>query len=235
MGCDIHLYVERREGADWVTADRWKRDKYEEASDRLTVNCEDRFYSERNYGLFAILADVRNGRGFAGIKTGEGFNPMSDPRGLPDDCSLEVRGESDGWGEDGHSHSWFTVSELMVYDWTQVSCLQGWVDAVNFEEFERWRKSRGEGPESYCGMVGGGGVRHVTNDEMREMIKGKGEGKYGNAYTTAIAAAAPSCYTMVEWEIPYYKCARTFLSETMPRLWQLGKPKDVRIVFWFDN
>jgi len=29
----------------------------------------------RNYDLFAILANVRNGHGFAGIKTGGGIRP----------------------------------------------------------------------------------------------------------------------------------------------------------------
>lgn len=236
MGCDIHLYVEKLQDGKWVAADRWTKDKYaEEGEDRLTVEYENRYYTGRNYNLFAILADVRNGRGFAGVKTGEGFNPICEPKGLPEDCSPEVERESDSWGSDGHSHSWLTVAELMAYDWTQVSCLQGWVDAVNFEEFDRWRRDQGEGPEEYCGGVSGSATRHVSNDDMRAMIKGKAEGIYGSAYQAAIAAAAPGCYTLIEWTIPYYKCASKFLSEVIPRLWLLGQPSEVRIVFWFDN
>lgn len=53
-------------------------------------------YHGRNYDVFAILADVRNGRGFAGIETGDGFVPIlgfgeAALRGLPDDLSPELR------------------------------------------------------------------------------------------------------------------------------------------------
>ena len=42
-------------------------------------------------------------------------------------------------------------------------------------------------------------------------------------------------YTKVEWEQPYYEVAKQFLWETLPRLWRLGRPEDVRIVYFFDN
>lgn len=201
----------------------------------MEVAYENRFYSCRNYGLFAILADVRNGRGFAGIKTGEGFNPIADPRGVPSDCCEEFRKEQDNYGSDGHSHSYFTVSELMAYDWTQVTCLQGYVDGKNFEEFERWKKKDGESPSEYCGMVSGQFVTHISNDEMRAVITQKIGDKRGSEWQQAVETLDPHCYTLVEWTQPYYKCCKEFLGETLPRLWQLGKPDDVRIVFFFDN
>lgn len=70
-------------------------------------------FSERNYGLFAILADVRNGRGFAGDKIGEPTVPISAPRGIPADASEGYASEVD----DGHSHTWYLLSELLDYDW----------------------------------------------------------------------------------------------------------------------
>lgn len=45
----------------------------------------------RNYNLFSILANVRNGVGFAGCKTGEGFEPIAMPRGFPADASPAVK------------------------------------------------------------------------------------------------------------------------------------------------
>lgn len=74
-------------------------------------------YSGRNYNLFAILANLRNGRGFAGVLTGEPTVPIDAPRGVPDDASLAYRNEVDNWGTDGHSHSWFSLHELLAYDW----------------------------------------------------------------------------------------------------------------------
>lgn len=228
MGCDIHFYVERKENGKWATCDRWKKE-----DDYLCVEYHSRFYNGRNYNLFSILADVRNGRGFAGIKTGEGFNPISEPRGIPDDCCSEYRQAADQYGIDGHSHSYFTIAQLMSYDWTQVSCLRGVVDAVNFESFDRYKKANGDGPDEYCGSVGGALTKMVSNDEMRALIAGSSESGLG--YPEAITAAAPHTYTMVEWTSPYYKCCKQFLGETMPRLWRLGKPDEVRAVFFFDN
>jgi len=213
MGCDIHLFVERREGDKWVSCDRWEQ---EDGWYSVTNS----FYYERNYDLFAILANVRNGRGFAGVKTGEGFASISEPRGVPADAAPEFLRVVEQWGVDGHSHSYLTVAELMAFDWTQVSCKQGWVDAENYQGFQ-WRKRRGEGPEEYCGDVFGQGITKLSNDEMQAKIDAK--------------ESLNQTYTLVEWTQSYYAVAAHFLSHTLPRLWTLGKPEDVRIVFFFDN
>ena len=42
-------------------------------------------------------------------------------------------------------------------------------------------------------------------------------------------------YCQIEWEEPYHKSAGQFYNKTMPALRALGKPEDVRIVFFFDN
>lgn len=43
----------------------------------------------RSYNTFAMLADVRNGSGFAGIKTSDGFPVIHEPRGLPADLERD--------------------------------------------------------------------------------------------------------------------------------------------------
>lgn len=63
----------------------------------------------RGYNAFAMLADVRNGRGFAGIKTSDGFPVMHDPRGLPDDLQADDQVKIDrnklvaAWDWDGNT------------------------------------------------------------------------------------------------------------------------------------
>lgn len=237
MGCDIHFYVERRVDDKWITADKWTPNKYagEEGEPAQSVEYDDHFYHGRDYNLFAILADVRNGRGFAGIKTGEGFVPIAEPRGIPDDACHEYKEVAERYGSDGHSHSYFTVAELLAYDWTQVTCLQGWVDPKNFEEFERWKKRGGEGPSEYCGAVMGQSIEHVSNEEMRAYVKQVLTDKRGSEWKTAVETLNPHKVTLLEWTETYAHCCQKFLSETLPRLWQLGKPEDVRIVFFFDN
>ena len=48
----------------------------------------------RSYNMFAMLADVRNGRGFAGIKTSDPFPVIQEQRGLPSDLVLNEDGDS---------------------------------------------------------------------------------------------------------------------------------------------
>ena len=93
MGCDIHGWVEvKKDYLDWW--DGVIR------IDRLV---------ERNYVMFACLANVRN---YDEVK------PISDPRGIPSDVSDEAKKDIEGWGEDGHSHSWLTWKEIKEYDWS---------------------------------------------------------------------------------------------------------------------
>lgn len=228
MGCDIHLYVEKRDAEGvWRSADDWEPEEYDEDSEgnplyHAVVPYEKLFYSGRNYELFAILADVRNGRGFAGCDTGDRLNPIDDPRDLPDDVSAAVRQCSNDWGCDGHSHSWFTIAELLAYDWTQVVVKRGYVSLKEYREWIRWRRGHGEGPEEYCGGVGGGSTRIVTEEEMQKLAAQEG-GPDGFVYC------------QVSWTESYNSLARHFWWSCMPKLLALGKPEDVRIVFWFDN
>ena len=236
MGCDIHFFVENQVNGAWLSADKWPPNKYadEEGEPPHILDYKDSFYHDRNYNLFAILADVRNGSGFAGCDTGNGFVPICEPRGVPDDVSEQVASESDRMGVDGHSHSWLTVDELLAYDWTQTSKLRGFVNAAEYYEWNHWRRKEGEGPESYRGDIFGGSVEKISEKELRRRIEELTDGDWSRQ-EEKVKEGLPSVYCQVEWEQPYYKVARKFLAETMPRLWRLGKPEDVRIVFWFDN
>lgn len=240
MGCDIHFFVEKRVEGKWVSADKWEIDKDDDEPRQPRVPWEQSFYHSRNYNLFAILADVRNGRGFAGVKTGEGFNPISPPRGLPDDVSPEVGKEAVRWAGDGHSHSFLTVEELLDYDWTQTTHLEGDMHAMEFERWERYDRRKGDGPDSYAGAIMGRDFVRIDEDKLREMLaKKKAELEnnkvFGPEWAEAMDAEFGKYITRSSWEAPYYKCAAQFLTECMPKLWRLGKPADVRIVFWFDN
>lgn len=134
MGCDIHMFVEKKVNNKWEKLskkfkyrhyDPTRENKIDEDGYEWNPEFTDSPYSDRNYDLFAILADVRNGRGFAGCYTGEGFNPISEPKGLPKDASNEVKLEFFDWGSDAHSASFFTIKELKDYDWSQQTITHG--------------------------------------------------------------------------------------------------------------
>jgi len=167
MGADIHFYVEKKVDGKW----RIQGDVSREVEDDYThINVNSVFSSDRCYNSFAILADVRNGRGFAGIKTGEGFNPISAPRGIPKDASDEYKEIVEQWGVDGHSHSYHTLRQLLDYDWMQETQLQGWADVRTYLEWVFYGK-KSSGPKSCCDGVDGPNIKHMSEKEAADIVK----------------------------------------------------------------
>lgn len=262
MGCDIHFYVERRNKKGvWVftkpvkppcnTCEGTGKKQFAPKAtaeynadvgapcwfcDGKGIDPYPSYYSGRNYDLFAMLADVRNGRGFAGIKTGEGFNPIAEPKGLPDDASKQMKKAAEDYGEDGHSHSYLTLAELEKYDWDQVTQHQGYVTSYEYEEWVE--KGKVGGPSSWCGGVSGGSVKIVTNFQMEELIR---EGKAGKKSEEKVGpfGIGASYYTPIKWHEYYRESAGSFYTKTLPALRELaekhGGPENIRIVFFFDN
>lgn len=109
MGCDVHSYVETSHKGHW---------------DSLEFHP----FADRNYGAFAFLAGIRN---YSAV------TPISEPRGMPADPGFIVGLRQKEWGEDGHTHSWLMVSELLAFNY----------DA----EMEDRRYTRQEGPNFFNG------------------------------------------------------------------------------------
>ena len=98
MGCDIHLYKEKKVDGVWVSADENWVDQYGEG---LDVPYQERF-TDRNYELFGFLSK--------GVRGEFDFSFLE--RGIPIDACVEVSNVCDGWGCDGHSHSYLYIHEL---------------------------------------------------------------------------------------------------------------------------
>ena len=108
MGCDIHLYTERkfhlRDRDVWFCTDYLKQNVYhlvdpdEKEYEHISI------FDDRNYELFYMLAGVRDGD----------YEPIDEPRDLPQDVSDYVKAQSDYWGCDGHSHSYYTAKEIFA-------------------------------------------------------------------------------------------------------------------------
>lgn len=114
MGCDIHSLAQVKKDGSWKTI-------------KIRIAQE-----PRSYNTFALLADVRNGVGFAGRETGEAWPVLYPCRGLPDDIEKDEDDESNVkldftwyWSFDpdkkdpqttlwmgDHSHSWLSLSEI---------------------------------------------------------------------------------------------------------------------------
>lgn len=160
MGADIHGVFQRRVNDEW-----------------LDVPSE--YTWDRHYALFALLANVRNGFGFAGVVTGQAVKPIATPRGLPDDFVIINDGETHPipdelasewelqdakerheppsiWMGD-HSHSWLTSDEILSHNWPVVwKC-----GIVAIKDFNNWDGV--SAPQSYCGVISGGRVIVAEN------------------------------------------------------------------------
>lgn len=219
MGCDIHSIGQIKLGSN-----NWKTVKVSPGGD------------DRNYDSFAVMADVRNGFGFAGVKTGEGWEPISKPRGLPDDIlklidydfHLKVASYVPKWSPNSeprteawlgdHSHSWLLLSEMENAMKGLSEQFYETFGVITKESFLKLKE--GEQPESWCGGVRGLDVK-VFPAKMVPSMKGD--------------------YTHVEasWKTP-----------ATEKLWQLKKiiealtkikeennltSDEVRLVFGFDS
>jgi len=110
MGCDIHLFTERKRNINdqerWVNIDHLKLNPYYGNNEYEDVFVVLNLFEKRDYRLFSILGNVRN-------YSNNYF--ISEPRGLPHDCSELTKKESIKWGCDGHSHSYLTLEELKKF------------------------------------------------------------------------------------------------------------------------
>jgi hypothetical protein len=132
MGCDIHTYVEKKIYGVWTAL-------YGESPyDKSELSLEGWIYCDRSYRLFTVLAGVRS--------YGEVIQPIAEPKGLPEDVTEVVKYEYDG---DGHTSSWFTLTELLAFDWHQKHLSKAYTSEKNAELL----KQTGEPPSSCRGSL----------------------------------------------------------------------------------
>ena len=94
MGCDIHVYLEKKFGDKWIGVQEVRHffhypapeEGKEPKKEYSWVGAKSRYDD-----LFATLAGVR------------GVGP--DPKGLPDDASEMVLAVATHWQSDGHTHA----------------------------------------------------------------------------------------------------------------------------------
>ncbi len=230
MGCDIHIYVERRDpdSGVWAAIDgpdlmypvyeQWVK---EGRAKKIPSYARERsyggwLYEGRSYTLFAILADVRNY---------DDLVPMSAPRGLPKDISPRVRGIAEEFGGVGHSHSWYTFKELRDYFVaTQHTIRVGGL--ISLDEY-RLLKENGDLPNHSCRGVSGPNVQTINEKEADRLL-------------TGAAPLDPKIKYFVDamWPVPIAEACKDFVSAITERLAPIAEEvgeDNLRVVFWFDN
>lgn len=234
MGCDSHPCIEvRRRNGKWGLIDT--KHKYYKLLDREGANYEDvekakpsfiRVLGDRDYDLFAVLADTRN---YVGAK------PLFAGRGFPEDVSKATVKEIPE-DSDYHSHTHFTVQELIDAPWEKTAC-KNYEVILYADQFQTWKET-GKLPEDFDPLPYEEDefTHEVTEHEMTLLLMAESVKKLarkgrrqGRRFSTRYG--------------PYVKI-RTKLNykQLVPRLFgviddlkKIGDPEDVRVVIAFDN
>ena len=196
MSTTLYLRVQRRE----PDGERWMDVIVpQEREDRLQFQ-----------NIYAQLGGVRNGQGFAGVRTGEPFVPVAADRGDVKGCSL--RGAEYGY-------SWTLLSELLSYDLDRTTERCG---VIERRQFESWDRKRWLG--AYCGWIEGPHIL-VVEDAWID--------RQGIVDAPDVQVLASYTHVLIHWRETYRESGGALWSEFVPWLQTLGAPDDVRIVFGF--
>lgn len=188
------------------------------------------WYHSRSYDTFAILANVRNGHGFAGIKTGDGFRPIAMPRGVPDNVDPRLL-EITSWD---HTPSWLLLGEVLGYDWEQTTSHTGLIplqpvkddDPFERDSFVDW-VARGRGrPKSWSGDIWASDVVKIDQHAAELAVTNQGQ---------SVLDPGKRYFVQVSWTETYRESAETFLAFVDEFLVPLGDPWDTRLTFGFDS
>ncbi len=230
MGCDIHMLFKKREVGDapWRLFVPVVHCPLHSGVDKQCWHCDEAgsaYYDARNYHLFAILGNVRNAFGFAGVKTADrAFRFISEHRGVPDDACPQLRAIANEEDFDAgylgdHSFTHVSLKELVEFDWEQQNTLSGIISA---EQFIKWD---GKGPEAYSGGITGPGIRVV--DHLVPALLAAPE-------LWLEAQGSPS-HVRVCWRVTYREAVGEVFFALIEALKAHGKPENVRMVFGFDS
>ena len=226
MGTDITAYAERRQpDGSWVLvnglrpntsyflggAERYSEEENDPWPPLIPVEA---FDMVRNYELFAILANVRNGIRTAG---GVHFECISLPRGLPEDLSLELRKFTNLLEDGNHSHTWMLLEEILTFSWKEKSVLrEAMVDSRVAHLFGYEQNSSSKQKWQSPDQPRAGFPFREWPEEIRI------------SYATYLRDGVT-----VQWLETYEEIAGDFF-ELLEPLSALGDPADTRLVFWFD-
>lgn len=206
MGCDIHVCCEfKNSKGEWINCDYFKLNPYYCPKDIESGEQEWEIipiYDDRNYSLFATLANVRNYGGTTVI---------SEARGLPDDIHPLTKKIVDDWGRDGHTHSYYTLRELLDYMSTgPITTYSGLITIEQAKDLDNFNIY----PESWCQGTTNmeGYVRRtwtMPDDNLDKLI-------------SAIKKRCAEVFWIFEWSKDYENRIKR-------------EANNFRIVFWFDN
>lgn len=176
-------------------------------------------YRGRNYNLFTTLAGVLNGLNVI---------PISFPRGVPNESCDEITYNI----SNGHNHSYFYLNELLDFDWN--GSLKE-IHKCNVNDYIEYKKT---GTFNYfkTPLYFKKKFILISNEEMDQIISSD-----FLIIKNIIEHENIEYITGVKVDNKMYSSYKHFVGEDsdffdmLNSLKTLGNPKDIRIVFFFEN
>lgn len=239
MGTDIHMIAQARTSPKGMwhdirvpTVNQWWAETYQEYLDEgslaraeqvadYRINWE--VYSSRNYTLFAVLGDVRNGFGVAGMDMGDRITPsVGALRGLPDDFELKEDEHYGTWMGD-HSYGWLTMAEAFEYPWHTEIVKRGVISVKEWAN-DDWREG---GPSSWSGGILGPNIVEYRDEE--DLLLAKANGTYDENKENYVRV---QWVTILEHRVEDFLDAMRYLRQIIP---DIITDDNIRIVYGFDS
>jgi hypothetical protein len=231
MGTSIHFFVEFRfPNSPWYLQDILIRrnGKLQRPEGEWPL------YWQRNYRLFAIFADVRNYPPNALV-------PMGVPRGIPHDASDDYREIASN--EFAKSHSFFTLREILEYDWTRTGRN---VSRLDFPSYAKWvaqdranKTSLWKYENSTFAQTGEKDNPHELSPSAMQELNNLRNSIEDEDQNKLFLINNSMKFTYIESEIPYYIMAKEFFIETIPKLLAISNGPDgidnLRCLFFFQS
>jgi hypothetical protein len=231
MGMDITVYQESRTPAGkWICRDDMSgRDVGSDGGIITVHNWEHAVYTGRNGRLMELLTGQYN--------YGDEITRFPFDRGIPNDASIEVRKVAEEGRQGGNFYfSWLTAREILDYDWTQRIEQSTKISAEAYWWWNRRdrRRSRGPGSDHSFSLF----LNEVPEAELQERlltIESQFNMDARSSIPEIIRSQLGDVCCKVTWSEPLHILCADFWYETIPRLLRLGKPEDVRIIYWFSS
>lgn len=212
MGSDIHVVVEVKDSNN-----TWQLQS--ESSNKYNKNL---WSVERNYPLFAILGDVRNG---------ERLVPLFADRGLPKDIAKDTDVEYCTWVGDAHSASYAALTELISAKLQCVS-MQFFLSKESYLHFKKSIKIDYGFLDAADVLSPYSFYKIVSNVEMDRLISLAAFDDCKEEYITSVIVPYSGYYK----HNTYCDISPVFFNDFLNKISSFdSNPENIRIVFWFDN
>lgn len=195
---------------------------------------------QRDYDYFAILANVRNGRGFAGVDMGDEFVPIQENRSFADLPFTVPDPDGGSYDYGDHSFGWITLREWIDYPhWNDIREQRGVVGlrkrvtpnnpadpgppALEWASYEELRGT-GRAPSNYYGGIGGSKVAVIDTARADAMLDGRMDEDPDKEYHVRYA-----------WNVSVGDSVNISIHEAMGYFASHLNPDTTYLVFGFDS